>query len=47
MKPVNIAVNTSNPGAVKQDRKRRSSDDRQSGGCVRFGWPHLRQESQV
>jgi hypothetical protein len=31
MKPVNIAVNTSYPGAVKQDRKRRSSDDRQSG----------------
>ena len=34
MNPVNIAVNTSYPGAVKQDRKRCSSDDRESGTRV-------------
>src|SRR5664279_1520046 len=37
MKPVNIAVNTSYPGAVKQERKRRSSDDRESGTLTLAG----------
>src|SRR5664279_3924887 len=37
MNPVNIAVNTSYPGAVKQDRKRCSSDDRQSGTLTLAG----------
>src|SRR5450631_4432736 len=37
MKPVNIAVNTSYPGAVKQDRKRCSSDDRESGTLTLAG----------
>jgi hypothetical protein len=30
-------VNTSYPGAVKQDRKRRSSDDRESGTLTLAG----------
>jgi len=37
MNPVNIAVNTSYPGAVKQDRKRCSSDDRESGTLTLAG----------
>ena len=43
---MNIAVNTSYPGAVKQERKRCSSDDRESGtltlagigGTLQFYW---------
>ena len=34
---MNIAVNTSYPGAVKQDRKRCSSDDRESGTLTLAG----------
>jgi hypothetical protein len=37
MKPVNIAVNTSYPGAEKQDRKCCSSDDRESGTLTLAG----------